>query len=31
MSRAAAADARERFSMNDIVERYEQLYELALG
>jgi len=29
MSQAAAADARERFSMNDIVERYEQMYELA--
>ena len=27
MSRAAAADARERFSMDDIVERYEQLYK----
>ena len=26
LSRAAAADARERFAMNDIVERYEQLY-----
>ena len=26
MSRAAAADARERFAMDDIVERYEQLY-----
>jgi N-acetyl-alpha-D-glucosaminyl L-malate synthase BshA len=29
MSRAAAADARERFSMDDIVERYEQLYKRA--
>jgi N-acetyl-alpha-D-glucosaminyl L-malate synthase BshA len=26
MSRAAAADARERFAMDDIVELYEQLY-----
>jgi N-acetyl-alpha-D-glucosaminyl L-malate synthase BshA len=26
MSRAAAADARKRFAMDDIVERYEQLY-----
>jgi N-acetyl-alpha-D-glucosaminyl L-malate synthase BshA len=26
MSRAAGADARERFAMDDIVERYEQLY-----
>jgi N-acetyl-alpha-D-glucosaminyl L-malate synthase BshA len=26
MSRAAAADARERFAMDDIVERYEQVY-----
>jgi N-acetyl-alpha-D-glucosaminyl L-malate synthase BshA len=26
MSRAAAADARERFAMNDIVGRYEHLY-----
>jgi len=29
MSRRAAADARERFSMDDIVERYEQLYLAA--
>ncbi|HJQ21620.1 MAG TPA: N-acetyl-alpha-D-glucosaminyl L-malate synthase BshA [Gemmatimonadaceae bacterium] len=27
MSRAAAADARERFSRDDIVERYEQMYQ----
>ena len=26
MSRAGAADARQRFAMDDIVERYEQLY-----
>jgi N-acetyl-alpha-D-glucosaminyl L-malate synthase BshA len=26
MSRAAAADARARFAMDDVVERYEQLY-----
>lgn len=26
MSRAGAADARERFAMDDIVERYEQVY-----
>ena len=31
MSQAAAADARERFAMDDIVERYEQMYELALA
>ena len=31
MSRAAAADARERFAMDDIVERYERMYELALA
>lgn len=31
MSQRAAADARTRFSMDDIVERYEQLYELALA
>ena len=29
MSDAAAADARERFNKNDIVERYEQVYEQA--
>ncbi len=29
MSRAAAADARDRFSMNDIVPRYEDFYTLA--
>lgn len=29
MSRAAAADARERFAMDDIVEQYEQLYKQA--
>lgn len=29
MSRAAAADARERFAMDDIVEQYEQLYVQA--
>jgi L-malate glycosyltransferase len=27
MSRAGAADARERFSMDDIVERYEEVYK----
>jgi N-acetyl-alpha-D-glucosaminyl L-malate synthase BshA len=26
MSRAAAADARERFSMDDVVQRYEEIY-----
>lgn len=29
MSRAAAADARARFAMDDIVERYEHLYKQA--
>jgi N-acetyl-alpha-D-glucosaminyl L-malate synthase BshA len=31
MSRAAAADARERFAMDDIVELYEQMYKQALA
>ncbi|HEY8175036.1 MAG TPA: N-acetyl-alpha-D-glucosaminyl L-malate synthase BshA [Gemmatimonadaceae bacterium] len=31
MSRAAAADARERFSMDDIVELYEEMYIRSLG
>ncbi len=31
MSRAAASDARERFSEEDVVARYEQYYERVLG
>ena len=31
MSRAAAADARERFSLNDVVAHYERFYDDALG
>ena len=30
MSRAAAADARARFAMNDVVQRYEDLYAASL-
>ena len=31
MSRAAAADARERFAMDDVVERYEAMYTQAIA
>ena len=31
MSRAAAADARERFAMDDVVERYESMYTQAIA
>jgi N-acetyl-alpha-D-glucosaminyl L-malate synthase BshA len=31
MSRVAARDARERFSMDDVVKQYEAFYERALG
>lgn len=31
MSEAAAADARERFSMDDIVARYEEMYKQSLA
>ena len=31
MSRAAAADARERFAMDEVVAQYEAFYEYALG
>lgn len=31
MSRAAAADARSRFAMDDVVRRYEDAYTAALG
>jgi glycosyltransferase involved in cell wall biosynthesis len=31
MSAAAAADARDRFSMKDVVQRYEDLYSATLA
>ena len=31
MSTLAARDARERFSMDDVVEQYESFYDLALA
>jgi len=31
MSRLAAADARERFSLDEVVATYEQFYEYTLG
>ncbi len=31
MSRAAAADARERFALDDVVAHYERFYDVALG
>jgi glycosyltransferase involved in cell wall biosynthesis len=31
MSDAAARDARERFGMDDVVERYEALYKATIG
>jgi glycosyltransferase involved in cell wall biosynthesis len=31
MSRAAAADARTRYALNDVVAHYERFYAAALG